>query len=526
MCYPVAQLKQYSPLDGKELVQLYDSIVHIEHEQMGLYKYNRVPKNHMYAEADNGTWAWHATEKGGAHFSGSCDVTCNATTGKNIGWGLAHELGHVNQIHPGLQWTSTTEVTNNIYTVWVTYLFTNAPYNKKLEVESINDAYFNGIETGTGFGIGNVMVGGRVNAYLNNGILKGQQWMCQYGPDAMKTLGSEPDWQNGDGDQFVKLCPLWQLELYYQVVHPEKKDWYGDVAEIVRNTNESGLTNGQLLTNFMKNTCDVVKEDLTDFFRKAGMLRTYNRFMNDYVSDQLTITTADSAAIVNYIASKRYPKPETPVLYYLTANSVDAFKKHLPVSGIPNSGCTTSLTGSDFQKYITVDHAVWKNVVAFETYQDNRLVRISMVGSGYADNSKTRVYYPDGSTSIYAVGWDGSKKLVYGNAVTLEESVIFDGNGQVNLYPNPTDGLITISVPGKGEVASVEIVALNGTIQFKQTLLVQPDRRIHINATGLAAGIYSLRVNTSGFHRVVKMVKNLDCNNIESTPKRMRTQIT
>ena len=80
------------------------------------------------------------------------------------------------------------------------------------------------------------------------------------------------------GDHFVKLCPLWQLLLYYrEIVGGEKRDWYGDVAEIVRNTDESQLTNGQLQLNFMRNTMDVVKEDLTDFFIQAGMLKPIDK---------------------------------------------------------------------------------------------------------------------------------------------------------------------------------------------------------------------------------------------------------
>jgi FOG: PKD repeat len=414
MHYDVASLKTYSPTDAKDLVNLYDTIVRTEHEQMGLYKFSKVPKNHMYAEADNGSWSWYAGDRG-AHYSGSVDVTCSASNAKNGNiWGVAHELGHVNQIRPGLEWVSTTEVTNNIYSVWNTYLYSNAPYNRKLEVENINDAYYDGYETGTGFGKGNDIVGGRMNAYLNNGIVKRERWLCQYGPDAMRSSGSEPDWKNGNGDHFVKLCALWQLMLYYQVAHPEKKDWFGIVAEKVRNTNESGLTNGQLMVNFMKNTCDAVGEDLTDFFRKAGMLRTYDNYMNDYTSAQLTITAADSAGVGSYVTGKGYPKPESPVIYYISSNSVDAYKNKLSVEGTQGLGCTPMLSASeDYQKYVIVDHSVWKNVVAFETYNGNNLIRISMPGSGYENNNKTRVYYPSNATAIYAVAWDGSKKQVY-----------------------------------------------------------------------------------------------------------------
>lgn len=139
------------------------------------------------------------------------------------------------------------------------------------------------------------------------------------------------------GDHFVKLCPLWQLLLYYrEIVGGEKRDWYGDVAEIVRNTDESQLTNGQLQLNFMRNTMDVVKEDLTDFFIKAGMLKPIDKELDDYARGQMTITQTDCDELVKY--ASKYSKPATPVLYYLSANSQKAFKDKLAVEGTYNEG--------------------------------------------------------------------------------------------------------------------------------------------------------------------------------------------
>jgi PKD repeat protein len=413
----VNEIKKYSPNDARELVQFYDTIVGLQFQQMGLFKYNRVPKNHMYGEIDGGNWSWYAGGRG-AHWSGGCESTLNPVKAKNDCWGLAHELGHVNQMRPGLKWVGTGEVTNNVYSAWAKYLFSTTA-NRFLEVEKKNDAYYSESETGGG-GLGNEMEGGRFNAYFNNGIIKKQQWMCQYGPDAMTAVGPEKNWKNAEGDHFVKLCALWQLELYYQLVHPEKKDWYGIVAEKVRNTDESTLSEGELYVNFMKNTCDAVGEDLTDFFKAAGMLRTYDRLFGDYGYRQFTVTAADSAGVLSYVASKGYPKPETPVLHYITANSLDTYKNKLAmIGGAVGEGCTPMLAqSSSYQKYITVDHAVWKNVVVFETYADTKLIRISMVGSGYSDISKSRVYYPNEATAIYAVGYDGSKKMVYSSAAT------------------------------------------------------------------------------------------------------------
>ena len=149
-----------------------------------------------------------------------------------------------NQIRPGLKWVSTTEVTNNVYSVCARYKFYRE--NMPLERERCND------------GNDNNVLGGRFNSYLNYGIIKGEQWLCQKGQDNM-----DPSKYPYGGDHFVKLCPLWQLLLYYrEIVGGEKRDWYGDVAEIVRNTDESQLTNGQLPVSYTH--LDVYKRQMQD----------------------------------------------------------------------------------------------------------------------------------------------------------------------------------------------------------------------------------------------------------------------
>jgi len=416
LLYPKPSLLQYTPNNGEELVGIYDSVIRIEHEIMGLYKYNKVPKNHMFAAAyDQPNWAWHAGGDG-VNFGSAIQATCEYANIRNNMWGIAHEFGHINQIRPGLKWIGLTEVTNNVHSSWISYWFGTTPSaRKRLEGETVNDAYLTPQETGTANGQGTNMVGGRFNAFLTNGILKQQKWQGQYGPDDMSSPPSADDDYSTAGDLFVRLAPLWQLQLNYQVVSVPKKDWHADIAEKVRQTNEAGMTNGTLQLNFMKNLADAVQEDLTEFFKKIGMLRTYNQLIRDYSTEQITITAQDSIDVVNYIQSKHYPKPVSPVLYYLSANSVDAFVNKAAVIGTFNTGVTAP-SGTGIARQVTVDHAVWKNVAVFETYTGNTLSNISMTGGGFINNDKTRVYYPSGATAIYAVAWNGKKTLVYGTA--------------------------------------------------------------------------------------------------------------
>lgn len=385
LCYGVNSLKQYCD-DGMKLIQNYDDITDYEHEIMGLKKYNRKPKNHMFARVvKDGLFA----DGWGAGFYEGCmnELACTTKSVREGGWAIAHELGHVNQISPGLKWVSTTEVTNNVYSALVRYKYW--PENTALEHERCND------------GDNNNVIGGRFNSYLNYGIVKGEHWLCQKGQDKME------GYENG-GDHFVKLCPLWQMLLYYrEVIGGEKRDWYGDVAEIVRTTDQNGMNNGELNLAFMKNTMDVVKEDLTDFFEQCGMLKPINKELDDYARGQMTITQAQCDELKVY--ARKYPKPATPVLYYLSANCVDAYKNRLPVEGKYNEGLIVRSNG-----WVMAKHEVWRNAVVFETYQGDELKYVAMVGTDSYDGSETWVRYPEGSTRIEAVAWDGTRTLVYG----------------------------------------------------------------------------------------------------------------
>lgn len=387
LAYRVSSLKKNCPEKGRELISAYDRIIDIQHEMMGLKKYNLRPKNHMFArEVQSGLFA----DGWGAGFAYDCmhELANLEHFDKGV-WCLAHEFGHVNQMRPGLKWVSTTEVTNNIFSVWTRYLLD--PVYRNLEHERVND------------GDNNHVLGGRFNAYLNYGVVRGEQWLCQRGQDKMD------GYENG-GDHFVKLCPLWQLQLYYAVAgrgnYWGKADWFADVSQIVRNTDESRLDNGQLQLNFMRNVCDVVKEDLTDFFVKAGMLKPIDKDMDDYTRAQLTITAAQCKELVKY--ASRYPKPATPVLYYLTANSVNAYQKRLPVEGTYNKGLLFK------ENTCTISHDYWKNVTVFETYKGDKLTHVAMVGTDSPDQSTTLLRFPEGSTRIEAVAWDGERTVVYG----------------------------------------------------------------------------------------------------------------
>lgn len=92
----------------------------------------------------------------------------------------------------------------------------------------------------------------------------------------------------------------------------------------------------------------------------------------------------------------------------------------MPLEGASvGEGCTVVPAGD--AKRIKVSHDVWKNAVAFETYDaEGNLLRISMGGLGEdtdAGYKFTQVLWPETDSEkaayIMAVGWDGTRIKCY-----------------------------------------------------------------------------------------------------------------
>lgn len=373
------------PDRGREMIEKYDEIVRMEQELMGMYKHNWRPVNRMFGRRSYGGNP-NANSRG-VSFP---DMPLEPDYIARNSWVIAHELGHINQIRPNMKWHGTTEVTNNLYSAWVQYQFT--PHKLRLEHEDIP----NGLGSPS-------LIGGRYSSYLLSGIIGGQPWLFQKG-------NYKTDMANGD--VFVSLIPLWQLQLYAAVAKMGPADFYPDLlTKAWQDANLSGP--GKIQLNFMRNACDIMGQDLTDFFEKAGMLKEVDQQVNDYGNTARLVITADDVAEMKAYASK-YPKPATPVLYYLSGNSVEMYRNRLPVSGTLNEGVTVSIIKNKENKnFRTVSADVWKNAVVYETYAGEQLTKAAICGTGFGYGGSTVVSYPTGSTCIKAVAWDGTRTLVY-----------------------------------------------------------------------------------------------------------------
>ncbi|MDH8701664.1 hypothetical protein M2138_001013 [Dysgonomonadaceae bacterium PH5-43] len=378
LCYSINSLKEYAA-DGERLVFLYDSIISMQHEIMGLNKYNKVPKNHIFGRV---IWQgfMHADGIGAAFHDNTMKEVANPDKIPTSLWGIAHEFGHVNQVRPWMKWVGTTEVTNNIYSIWSQHIFD--PENPKLEREVLKD--YDGR-----------IPGGRITAYMESAFIKNQEWLTQAGNDRWDRLRPR-DW---GGDHFVKLVPFWQLLLWYGT------DLYADIFNKAIEREDLPKNDGEAQLEFIKTACDVTKTDLTDFFAHSGMLQKINKWVDDYTCAQMVIKSKDIEEVKKY--ASKYKKPSTPVMHYITANSENYYKNKLAVKGKTNEGFTKQEDGS-----LIIDNNAWQNVVAFETYKGDKLVKIAFAGAGSKDNKTTLVRCPKGTTRVDAVQWNGKRYTV------------------------------------------------------------------------------------------------------------------
>lgn len=456
LVYHREPVRNYNPFEGTRLLDKYDEVVKHQRMQMGLFHHDRSPKNRQltYSEYGGGYWAGGGV---GVHLDWTWGEANMADPDRLDMWGIPHEYGHINQIRPYLMWIGTTEVTNNIYSVWADYHMniSNVPYTR-LEREYVGAAP--GVVPAQG---------GRINGAIYD---------YQIQNDALQ--GSE------DYDVFKVLVPFWQLELYYQLAGASRNapilsfdyptdyngihyaHWYGNVAEIVRTSGNPNLTNGEHLLNFVKNTCDVVQEDLTDFFLKTGFLKPVDRHIDDYGMGHLLITQAQIDATIAEIQSKNYEAPVSPNINYISAHTIDAYRDQLPLSGETGMGVVYN------NDYLTVDHAEWQNAVAYETYgPEDELIFVSISGTGNVTNLTTKVHYPAHAEKVYAVGFDGERMLVYPDNLSTPEFT----DTQLVIYPNPISKSEFLNIVSNDLSTNYqsELYNLNGQLLWKDRGNVQ-----------------------------------------------------
>ncbi|MDM1062469.1 discoidin domain-containing protein [Empedobacter falsenii] len=499
-------VKLYNVNSPQALIDKYDAITKSERELMGFFKYNKDfnTKQLVYTE-NKGGWFAGGT---GAHLDLTWGAANSASpTGLDV-WGIAHELGHVNQIRPDLKWTGTTEVTNNIYSVWATY-------NLIKQNGSIN---YLRVESETGDATNYPKVSGN-----------------RYGEFIKHTLINKKSFNDIDDDpHFRKLVPFWQLSLYYQLAGAAKgaptlafdndmsdelknttnspstgidyAHWFAYTAEQARNRDSSKITMGQNNLNFAKDLVDAVQEDLTDFFTNIGFFTPVTKEIDDYGKVTIIVTQEMIDEAKSYIKSKNYPKPVSPVMHYLNSFNVNIYKDKLKLSGKTGEG-TTIVTNTN-GTFLTVETAKWANAVAYETYnEEDELISVSVLGTGDVTLKNTFVDFPTEAKKVYAIGFDGAKILVYPTNLSISESI---KSTDFNIVPNPikNDSSIKITLNNSKGQYNLSVIDINGKV-ITNTIgnIDELNKTLNSKFKSLPKGIYVVTMKNETSNYTKKVIK-------------------
>ncbi len=491
---------------AQPLIDVYDQISKSERELMGFFKYQKDTdtKQLVYTESKGGWFAGGL----GAHLDLTWG-TANSTsaTGLDV-WGVAHELGHVNQIRPDIKWVGTTEVTNNVYSVWATYnLKKQAGKYNYLRVES---------ETGD---------------VTNFPKVSGNR----YGEFIKHTLINKQSFNDVKVDPFFrKLVPFWQLSLYYQLAGASKgaetlafdKDmsdeltnkttppladvdyahWFAYASEQARNRDSSKISSGQNSLNFAKDVADAVKEDLTEFFTNIGFFTPVNVNIDDYGVQNITITQAMIDDAKAYIKSKNYPKPVSPVIHYLNSFNVNIYKDKLALNGSTGIGAAVETNANG--TFLVVDNSKWTNAVAYETYNTkDELISVSVLGTGDVSLAKTYVDYPTDAAKVYAVGFDGKKILVYPVNLSVDNLATKAG---FSITPNPIKNQsdIKITIPNAKGVYTINVYDVSGKVLVNANgNLTELNSIVNSKLKSASSGIYVITINNDTEKYSQKVIK-------------------
>ena len=369
--FPVSSFKANCPNDGEWLMAIYDSIISVERDIMGIFKYkHEFPNRQCAITVATSGGLYHASNDG---FCVPVNALRDPTSRTHYDiWGAAHEYGHQNQTQ-GLRWIGLTEVTNNIMSAYVEHKLRTDGYHR-LENESNGFRYYDFFEY-------NVMKGGQFVPHAHN-------------------------------DVFCTLVPFWQLLIYTRIAGIQP-DAYPELYETLRNQSAlSSMSDGQHQVNFMKQWCHITKTNFLPYFKQVGMFKTVDESISDYSTRQLTITQAMLDNLEKEINAANYPEPPA-AFCYIDVNNYPAFRdKAALVENTVGKGC--SVSGNT----VRIQHNQWKNVVGFETYKaDGTLLHMTNYGHGDSayKPTMTSVVWNTSEKPAYimAVGYDGTRVKCY-----------------------------------------------------------------------------------------------------------------
>ncbi len=203
----------------------------------------------------------------------------NLNANADNAWGPAHEMGHINQM--AINWASTTESSNNLFSNYVLYRF--GKYNSR------------------GKGL-----------YYRFGAVyeKNQSWASMDyegnpdGPDNTKEFGEETG---------IHMRLNWQLWNYYHRVLGDEK-FFGRVFQNMRALAMDETSDiGRKSLEYAVACSEAAGEDLTDFFEAWGFLKPVNSYVAQYGTYLYRVTPAMIADAKERMA--KFPKPKHALEY-------------------------------------------------------------------------------------------------------------------------------------------------------------------------------------------------------------------
>ncbi len=348
LSFTTADLREYTH-NPERLIEVYDSLVYLEQDLLGLFKYDRAYPTRAYFRTNTHQDMYmYSTGNRTEYHKSTMPTLCDVNTLRSSPWGPAHEVGHTHQTRPGLKWLGTTEVTTNIYSLYVQTTFGNGA---RIDVEDMGQ-YNN-----------------RYEKAFTEIIAPGLSHAAH-------------------DDVFCKLVPFWQLQLYFADVKGYT-DFYKDVHEAIR-LKDDPKSAGEAQVEFVKTCSDVAQTDLTDFFTAWGFLTPVDMQIDDYGQGRMVVTQNMVNEVANYMAGKGYQKPAAKV-EYIHEQSVAIFRSRGEVSGgnAIISGNDISITGAS-------------NAVAFEQQRNGEIIFI-------ASRPSFSVHSFQPADKLYAVGYDGGR---------------------------------------------------------------------------------------------------------------------
>lgn len=305
MTYPVTALKQYT-VSGKranELLELADTIISLTEEFQGFYKYqgrgryNRLLIRPIY---NVGTANMYATNYSIAFrvSTGTIRNVADPTSLKNNIWGPAHEVGHMNAVTKSMNWAGCNETMPNLSAAYVDYMMNGGLerkattlFNTREENSPAKSCYYDMI--------------------YRDFMIPHRPYLLEGGYTEMR---------------YERVIPFWQLHLYASFVKGYP-DFYKDLYNHMRDNNQ--VTDAEAQMQFVKVACDLLEENLTEFFEAYGFLTPLKNF---YAGSRLINITEQMIEQTKQHISQ-YSEPALKI-QFINETNIDAFRSsEAPVAG-------------------------------------------------------------------------------------------------------------------------------------------------------------------------------------------------